>query len=96
MILKVFIGCFFLQFSGRTASGQEVQIRNMVDSLTYMNYDTLDCSADLYWRIVAKGKEAVPSLIEKLTDTTPTQVLFHCKKGTLNVGEVAYFALQEI
>ena len=77
-------------------SGQNNNIRLMVDSLKDMNSDTLDCSADLYWRIIAKGEDAIPFLIEKLTDTTQTNVKWHCKKTRLNVGEVANFALNAI
>ena len=61
-----------------------------------MKADTFNCDADLYWRIIAKGKETVPFLIEKLTDTTPTNIKFHCKSTKLNVGEVADFVLKEI
>jgi hypothetical protein len=68
----------------------------MVDSLKYLKADTLDCKADLFWRIVAQGNKAIPFLIDKLTDTLPTNVRFHCKKNRLNVGEVAQFALTEI
>ncbi|MEO7486988.1 MAG: hypothetical protein ABIU77_07790, partial [Ferruginibacter sp.] len=37
-----------------------------------------------------------PLLIDKLTDTTQTNIKYHCKKTNLNVGEVAQFALTEI
>jgi hypothetical protein len=68
----------------------------MVDSLRYLTTDTLDCRAGLYWRIIAQGDKAIPFLIDKLTDITPTKIKFHCKKTRLNVGEVAQFALDEI
>jgi hypothetical protein len=68
----------------------------MVDSLKYLNTDTLGCSAGLYWRIIAKGDKAIPFLIDKLTDTTPTKIQFACKAKPLDVGEVAYFALTQI
>lgn len=76
--------------------GQDANIKLMVDSLQYLKSDTLDCKADLYWRIVATGDKAIPFLIEKLTDTTQTKIKFHCKKTRLNVGEVAQFALTQI
>ncbi len=76
--------------------GQNQDIKIMVDSLQYLKADTLDCSADLYWRIIAKGDKAIQFLIDKLTDTTVTNVKFHCKKTRLNVGEIAQFALTEI
>jgi hypothetical protein len=69
---------------------------SMVDSLRFIKSDTFDCQAGIYWRIIQKGKEAIPFLIEKLTDTTPTNIRYHCKKTPLNVGEVAHFALLEI
>ena len=68
----------------------------MVDSLKFIKADTLNCNADLYWRIIAKGKTAIPFLIEKLTDTTQINIRFRCKKPRLNVGEVAHFALTQI
>jgi hypothetical protein len=68
----------------------------MVDSIQYLKVDTLDCNASLYWRIVAKGENAIPILIEKLDDTTLTNISHKCKTTKLNVGEVAYFALQQI
>ena len=68
----------------------------MVDSLKFIKADTFNCEADLYWRIIAKGKAAVPFLIEKLADTTPTKIKYNCKKTKLNVGEVAHFALTQI
>ena len=76
--------------------GQNVDIKSMVDSLEYLKTDTLDCTADLYWRIVSKGEKAIPFLIDKLSDTTQTNISHNCKATKLNVGEVAYFALQQI
>lgn len=78
------------------SSGQDSSIKSMVDSLQYLKTDTLDCTASLYWRIIARGDKAIPFLIDKLTDTTETKVRFHCKKTALNVGEIAQFALLEI
>lgn len=76
--------------------GQNPAVKAMIDSLKYLQADTLDCSADLYWRIIAQGDKAIPFLIDKLTDITKTNIRFRCKSSTLNVGEVAYFALTEI
>ena len=75
---------------------QDSDLKSMVDGLRFIKADTLNCNADLYWRIIAKGKAAIPFLIEKLTDTTPTSIKYHCKKTKLNVGEVAHFALTQI
>jgi hypothetical protein len=69
---------------------------SLISLLPNMKSDSLDCSADIYWRIIKRGKESIPLLIESLTDTTMTNVYNHCKNDKLNVGEVSYFALEEI
>lgn len=76
--------------------GQDAVVKAMADSLQFLKADTLDCTANLYWRIVAQGEKAIPFLIDKLTDTTQLRVRFHCKSTPLNVGEVSHFALLEI
>lgn len=68
----------------------------LVDSLKHLKEDTIDCNTDLYWRIIAIGKDAIPPLIDKLTDTSLTNVRWQCKKEKLNVGEIAQLALVEI
>lgn len=91
LITTIFLwGCIVISF------GQKTHIKLMVDSLQYLNADTLDCKADLYWRIIFIGDKAIPFLIDKLTDTTQTKIKFHCKRTRLNVGEIAQFALTQI
>ncbi len=94
--MKRLIATIFFIHSMAVSFGQNADIKSMVDSLQYLKADTLNCSADLYWRIVAKGDKAIPFLIDKLTDTTGTNIKYHCKKTRLNVGEVAQFALTQI
>lgn len=94
--MKKLIATLFILHSLTVSFGQDQSIKAMVDSLRYLKADTLDCSAILYWRIIAKGDKAIPFLIDKLTDTTQTKVRYHCKKTRLNVGEVAHFALIQI
>jgi len=94
--MKELFSIGFLLFSFQLSFSQRTDIKLMVDSLQYMKADTLDCSADLFWRIVAKGENAIPYLIDRLQDTTPTPISFKCKVGKLNVAEVAYFALDAI
>ncbi len=69
---------------------------SLISALGNMKTDTLDCSADAYWKIIKSGKEYIPLLIEGLTDTTKTNIYNYCKKDKLNIGEVCYFALEEI
>jgi hypothetical protein len=74
----------------------EKSIDSLISFLPNMKSNSLDCSADIYWRIIRRGKESIPLLIESLNNTTMTHVYHHCKKGKLNVGEVSYFALEEL
>ena len=69
---------------------------SLVSKLNEIKTDTLDCSADIYWKIIKRGKASIPFLIESLTDTTQTNIYNNCKKDKLTIGEVAYFALEEI
>jgi hypothetical protein len=94
--MKKIILANLLLLSVLPSHGQKVDIKAMVDSLQFIKTDTFNCNADIYWRIVAEGQKAIPFLIDKLTDTTQTKIKYHCKKTSLNVGEVAHFALTEI
>ncbi len=69
---------------------------SLISELANMETDTLDCIADIYWQIIGKGKQYIPNLIESLTDTTPTNIYHGYKNGKLNIGELSYFALEEI
>lgn len=69
---------------------------SLISLLPKMKAESLDCNADIYWRIISRGQSSIPLLIESLTDTTLTNVYNHCKKGRLNVAEVSYFALEEL
>ncbi|NOS91732.1 MAG: hypothetical protein HOP30_07405 [Cyclobacteriaceae bacterium] len=69
---------------------------SLISLLPGMKSDRIDCDANIYWRIIKRGKSSIPLLIESLTDTTLTHVYDPCKKGRLNVSEVSYFALEEI
>lgn len=61
-----------------------------------MTAEKLDSSARAYWKIIQQGERMIPILLDCLTDTRPTSVSDDCKKGKLNVGEVSYFALEEL
>ncbi|MFB9095444.1 hypothetical protein ACFFVF_02860 [Flavobacterium jumunjinense] len=69
---------------------------SLITLLPEMKSNSLDCNANIYWRIIKRGKTSIPLLIESLTDTTMTNVYSNCKNGKLNVGEISYFALEEI
>lgn len=69
---------------------------SLTTALTEMKAEKLDCSAEAYWKIIQQGEKMIPVLLECLTDTRPTTIYNDCKKGKLNVGEVSYFALEEL
>src|SRR6185312_8553969 len=94
--MKKFIATFFLLHILTFSFGQNKDVKLMVDSLQYLKADTLDCRATLYWEIISQGEKAIPFLINQLNDTTLTNISHSCKTTKLNVGEVAYFALQQI
>lgn len=61
-----------------------------------MTCEKLDSSATAYWKLIQQGERMIPILLACLTETSPTSVSDDCKKGKLNVGEVSYFALEEL
>jgi hypothetical protein len=67
--MKKWIVVAFAVLTMTKLPAQPINIQSLVDSLQYMQSDTLDCSADIYWRIIAQGDKAIRYLIEKLTDT---------------------------
>lgn len=69
---------------------------SLISKLDNMSSKTLDSSAVTFWMIIKRGQASIPLLIESLTDTTETNIYDNCKKSKLNVGEVSYFALNEI
>ena len=95
-MIKVFLISIFALLTGFHSTAQVNDTKVLVDSLNYLKEDTIDCNTDLYWRIISKGQDAIPALIDKLTDTSATKVRWHCKKTCLNVAEIAQFALVEI
>lgn len=69
---------------------------SLIAALSEMKAKKLDCSAEAYWKIIQQGEKMIPLLLECLTVTRPTIIYHDCKKGKLNVGEVCYFALEEL
>ena len=94
--MKKIVTTFFFLHILTFSFGQNNDVKLLVDSLKYLKSDNLDCNATLYWKIISKGEKAIPFLIDKLNDTIPTNISHSCKAAKLNVGEVAYFALQQI
>lgn len=79
-----------------SSAQQDTNIKGMVDSLMYTKNDSAFGYSSIFWRIVQQKKLAIPYLIDKLNDTAITLVTYECKKSNLNVGDIAYFALDQI
>lgn len=78
----------------------------MVDSLKYttdvpfINPDhyltKFGCGDRLFWKIVKQKKEIIPLLLNKLTDTTKTNITVPKIGGKYTVADIAYAAIREI
>ena len=73
--------------------------KKLADSLIYVQEVPyiLDCYDTVLWKIVGKGKDIVPFLIEKMTDTRVLKgVTVRFYSGEYTVADVAHVALREI
>jgi len=75
--------------------GQSNEIKTKIDSLQYLKQEPFSCNS-VYWRVVAIGKNAIPFLIDKLDDTTKTQISLTCKRTNVKFGDICFEALTEI
>lgn len=75
--------------------GQTNSIILKIDSLKYLDQQPFTCNS-VFWRVAATGKDAIPFLIDKLEDTTQTQVSLTCKKTNVKFGDICYEVLTEI
>lgn len=73
-----------------------IKKNDFVLKLSNLKSGNLDCSVKEYWELISKGKKSIPLLIENISDTTMSDVYNDCKKERLNVGELSFFALNEI
>lgn len=75
--------------------GQTNDIEYKIDNLRNLKEQPFDCNS-VYWKVVATGKDAIPFLIDKLDDTTNTQISLTCKRTNVKFGDICYEALTEI
>ncbi|MBL7901490.1 MAG: hypothetical protein JNK73_05795 [Bacteroidia bacterium] len=57
---------------------------------------TIGCGDILFWRLVQQRQVIIPQLIEKLTDTTQTDISVPYVGGQYSVADIAYSVLEEI
>ena len=78
----------------------------LVDSLKYTTdvpfldphhyLKNFGCGDSLFWKIVKQKKEIVPLLLNKLTDTTKTNITVPIIGGKYTVADIAYAVIREI
>jgi|GEM_PF-1981733 len=88
--------CFVISCS---AVAQE-NYKKLADSLRYVTEVPYieNCKDPVFWKIVSKGKDIVPHLIDKMTDTRKLEkdVYVRFFGGKYTVADIAYVAIQEI
>jgi len=75
--------------------GQTNNIQLKIDSLKYLNLEPFPCNS-IYWRVISTGKDAIPILIDKLTDTTNTKISLICKSVNVKIGDISFDVLTQI
>jgi hypothetical protein len=84
----------------------QVNNKRLVDSLEYVTdmpymceseepYD-IGCGSAIFWKVVQQKETIIPLLIDKLADSTTTEAFVANFGGRYAVGDVAYYALEEI
>jgi len=76
-------------------SAQKQSLQMTLDKMAKADSGYFECHSS-YWKIVAAKTDAIPLLIAKLDDTTPTTAKNKCKDGNLKVGDIAFLALAQI
>lgn len=77
----------------------QINYKKLVDSLKYVQEVPYihNCNDTILWRIVGEGKEIVPFLMEKMTDTKKLKEVYVPNfGGEYTVADVAYIAIEEI
>jgi hypothetical protein len=92
---------FLLIYFGTSAQQNN---NKLVDSLKYVTdmpyiceiVDGIGCGNKIFWKVVKQKQEIIPSLIDKLTDTTQVDAYVPNFGGQWTVADIAYTALEEI
>lgn len=109
-VFKVFLLWIILTSASPVCAQKKLeaaQLKQLTDSirfvkdLPYICEDAvygrrLGCGDSLFWRIVGQKKAIVPYLIDRLDDTTQTEVFVPNFGGYYTVADIAYTAMQEI
>lgn len=73
-------------------------LKQLADSLSFVTDVPYIANNEdpLFWRIVGGGRDIIPILIDKLTDTGKTKTAVRFFGGQYTVADLAYVTLQEI
>jgi len=66
---------------------------NDIDSMPYVPEYSGD---SVFWELVIMGKDAIPSLINKIVDTTLTEIIVPNCGGFYRIGDISYIVIMEI
>lgn len=92
VIFTFFLFCF-------GCSGQKPNYKIMIDSLetiTEMPYYPELSGDDVFWKLTKERADILPSLIERITDTTKTNANVPNFGGVYTVGDICVRAIEEI
>jgi hypothetical protein len=97
--ILLFIPCFTF---AQTDNKKLVDSLKFVTDMPYICRDTVPtelsvgCGDKIFWRAVKQKQNIVPFLLDKLSDTTQSEVTVPNFGGQYTVADIAYTALQEI
>ena len=92
-IISILLALLPISVAAQTDNKKLVDSLKFITEVPYIN----NCYNPIFWKIVSKGKEVVPALIDKMTDTQRLkEVYVPMFGGEYTVADVAYQAMGEI
>jgi len=98
ILIIIFSLISFVQF-GQDTYGVKIKNLKSITDMPYICRDTIGtagCGQIEFWDVVQEGKEIIPFLIEKLSDTTTTPAYVPNFGGNWTVADISFLAIQEI
>lgn len=96
-MLRIFLlACLPWLTQAQTNLQQLVDNLRFVKDMPYICDGGSGCGDSHFWEVVKQKQAIIPFLLEKLSDTTQTEVFVPNFGGLYTVGDVAYTALEEI
>ena len=92
----IFSALFPLFAFGQTNASQSIDSLRFVTDMPYICEGNTGCGDQHFWAVVKQRKPIIPLLIDRLVDTTETEVFVPNFGGLYTVGDVSFVALKEI